>query len=344
MPLPLIIPIVFALGGALGIGKSIKAMKDTSDAKSYQFEAEEIVKTAKAKLRKQQRRSGKTIDKYAQLKINAMTNEIQSFINLYERIKAVNLQDSPGLNELGIKLLNREGFEQLRNYASKAREISTDSSGMGMGLAGGATAGTLTALGAYGFATTFGVASTGTAITSLSGVAATNATLAWLGGGTLAAGGLGMAGATLVLGGLVAGPLLLVSGFVVGANAKKRLNNALSNNAEATRFREEVKTVTDVLENIIRTTKQLHDCLEAACSLLANANQNMSKVVYSPYLKYNWQDFSQSQKETVFTAVKAAQLVKVIVDTPILDEDGTLTQAARSGVRRFPAQLRQIEQ
>jgi hypothetical protein len=40
-----------------------------------------------------------------------------------------------------------------------------------------------------------GAASSGTAISSLAGAAATNATLAAIGGGSLAAGGLGMAGA-----------------------------------------------------------------------------------------------------------------------------------------------------
>ena len=46
-------------------------------------------------------------------------------------------------------------------------------------------------------------AGTGTAISSLSGAAATNATLAWLGGGTLASGGGGMAAGAFVLGGVV---------------------------------------------------------------------------------------------------------------------------------------------
>lgn len=50
----------------------------------------------------------------------------------------------------------------------------------------------------------FGAASTGTAISSLSGAAATNATLAWLGGGSLAAGGGGMAAGTAVLGTITA--------------------------------------------------------------------------------------------------------------------------------------------
>ena len=54
---------------------------------------------------------------------------------------------------------------------------------------------------------TFAVASTGTAISSLSGIAASNATLAWLGGGSIAAGGFGMTGGLVVLlgGGAVIG-------------------------------------------------------------------------------------------------------------------------------------------
>ena len=61
-------------------------------------------------------------------------------------------------------------------------------SGAGLGL----SVVTLGATVAMGVATTFGLASTGTAISALSGAAATNAALAWLGGGSLVAGGGGM--------------------------------------------------------------------------------------------------------------------------------------------------------
>lgn len=55
--------------------------------------------------------------------------------------------------------------------------------GAGMAVSGVATGGAIAALGptaAMAIATTFGTASTGTAIASLSGAAATNAALAWL--------------------------------------------------------------------------------------------------------------------------------------------------------------------
>ncbi|EGR2698029.1 hypothetical protein DUG79_12095 [Vibrio parahaemolyticus] len=74
------------------------------------------------------------------------------------------------------------------------------------GLVGGSAA-----LGAWGLVSLIGSASTGTAISSLSGVAATNATLAWFGGGSLATGGAGMAGGFWVLGGIVAAPIVFFS-------------------------------------------------------------------------------------------------------------------------------------
>lgn len=89
------------------------------------------------------------------------------------------------------------------------------------GLASSTASGVATAASAYGIVGMLASASTGTAISTLSGVAATNATLAWLGGGTVATGGGGMAAGSLVLGGLVAGPAIMVMGFVAGWKASK---------------------------------------------------------------------------------------------------------------------------
>lgn len=74
----------------------------------------------------------------------------------------------------------------------------------GQSVAAGAAAGVAGAIGAFTLMETFGVASTGVAISSLAGAAATSATLAALGGGSLAAGGAGILGGVCVLGGVVA--------------------------------------------------------------------------------------------------------------------------------------------
>ena len=80
-------------------------------------------------------------------------------------------------------------------------------------LAGSVTTSLLATSAALGAANVVGFASTGTAIGSLSGAASWNATLAWLGGGSLAAGGGGMALGSLILGGVAIGPALCLGGI-----------------------------------------------------------------------------------------------------------------------------------
>lgn len=96
------------------------------------------------------------------------------------------------------------------------------------GIAGGTIAGTATA----SLVAAFGTCSTGTAISSLSGAAATNATLAWLGGGATSAGGGGVVAGSIVLGGIVVVAAIAVScavtwAFVVHDKKERRLYTLL---------------------------------------------------------------------------------------------------------------------
>ena len=72
-----------------------------------------------------------------------------------------------------------------------------------------------------GAVTRFATASTGAAISGLSGAAANSALLAALGGGSLAAGGGGMALGSLVLGGMTFAPILAVGGLAVAVEGEK---------------------------------------------------------------------------------------------------------------------------
>lgn len=104
--------------------------------------------------------------------------------------------------------------DTVERIEGKAKE--SGALGGGAGLAGAAAGAGLAVLGpsaALAVATTFGTASTGTAISALSGAAAANAALAWLGGGAVAAGGGGMAAGNALL--ALAGPV----GWTVGGLA-----------------------------------------------------------------------------------------------------------------------------
>ncbi|MGA4979855.1 hypothetical protein [Streptomyces cinereoruber] len=134
--------------------------------------------------------------------------------------------------------------------------------GAAAGGAAGAAVGGAAAYGAFTAAALFGTASTGTAISTLSGVAATNAALALLGGGTLAAGGAGMAGGILLLTGMVAAPAaaLAAAGFYV---LRKRRNKK-----EEERLRTQVEAAEAALDQSQKGFDTMVDVLSRATTIM----------------------------------------------------------------------------
>lgn len=100
--------------------------------------------------------------------------------------------------------------KEIKEVSLAAALVLGGLSGAGVGVAGGIAAGGVTTT----LVSALGVASTGTAISTLSGVAATNAIYAALGGGAIAAGGGGMAAGAIVLGGATLGVGILAGGFL----------------------------------------------------------------------------------------------------------------------------------
>ena len=126
-------------------------------------------------------------------RVEDLVNSISRYPKAFETdIREINLQKEQFKDAIVF------GLEQ-----QKAFEMSAKSAGAGV--AAGAAVASMAPAAAMWVATTFGTASTGTAISALSGAAATNAALAWLGGGALAAGGGGMAAGQAFL--ALAGPI-----------------------------------------------------------------------------------------------------------------------------------------
>lgn len=137
-----------------------------------------------------------------------------------------------------------EDFEQAIQYENRPERFAeeTDKTGrtaayVGAGTVAGAAIATIGPTAAMSIATVLGTASTGTAISALSGVAATNAALAWLGGGTLAAGGAGMAGGSLILGmfgpiGAAIAGVSAISGFSILRSKNKKMVEEVEKNID----------------------------------------------------------------------------------------------------------------
>ncbi|MCL4822618.1 MAG: hypothetical protein KJZ57_00245 [Anaerolineales bacterium] len=146
------------------------------------------------------------------------------------RVKVASLPALKRIRKIARNLSARDRVYVPEIAGEEAPEVAlaqvedTLSAGMAaLNAAKGMKAGASTALGAWALAQTFAAASTGTAISGLSGAAASSATLAWFGGGSLAAGGLGMAGGAAVLGGIVAVPTLGIMALLAHRQANRRI-------------------------------------------------------------------------------------------------------------------------
>lgn len=151
---------------------------------------------------------------------------------LFDNIR--NVPDEHRLKYEELKAIRVNWKQQAEKIEMEYKKAEVKAAGQGVvGVGAGIAVVALGPTAAMGIATTFGVASTGTAISALSGAAATNAALAWLGGGALAAGGGGMAAGNAFLalagpvGWAIAGVSIIASGiiFIKTKNNKKRLEN-----------------------------------------------------------------------------------------------------------------------
>jgi membrane protein implicated in regulation of membrane protease activity len=117
-----------------------------------------------------------------------------------------------------------------------------------IGIGAGTIAGGSLAVGSWALVGALGSASTGAAISGLSGVAATNATLAWFGGGALAAGGAGVSGGMAMLGGIVAVPLVAIASFGTHKKAREIEEEKIKLDKVIIQQKEHLATLPSVLE------------------------------------------------------------------------------------------------
>ena len=316
MPLPLLFIGVAAATGSFGVGSTIKAGIDANKAKHINHSANEIVQNSTDWLNAQRLACGRSLQQLGEEMLYILNSSVTEFLDTFQKIKNVDFCETDGLDELSKLHIDETSFTEMRSLVNFAGSLA---SGTIAGTAGGA----LVAFGAYGAAQTLAVASTGTAIASLSGAAATNATLAFFGGGSLAAGGLGMAGGTAVLGGLVAGPALMVMGLVAGSAAKKNLEKAYTNRSEAIQIASQLETAGLQCETIRRRTYMFYNLLARLDTYFLPLIYKMEAIVETEGIDYIY--YAPDSKKTIASCASVAVTVKSVLDTPLLTDDGLLT-------------------
>lgn len=325
MPLPLFFIGVAVASGGLGISKSTKAVLDSSKANKINKNANEIVNSSTEYLNKQREECGNSLTKLGEEKLFVLNHSISDFLSTFQKIKNVNFKDSEGLDELSKMHIDQNTFTELKSMVNFAESMA---GGAVAGTAGGA----LIAFGAYGAAQALAFASTGTAISALSGAAATNATLAFFGGGSIAAGGLGMTGGTAVLGGLIAGPALMVVGFAAEHAAKKKLETACTNRDEAIQIAADLEKASLECSAIRRRTYMFYSLLARLDSYFFQFIYKMEEIVAREGDDYRY--YSDDSKKVIASCASMAVTIKTVLDTPILNDEGILTDVSDNNVKQ----------
>lgn len=316
MPIPLLFIAVPAVLGSAGVGLTAKAGMDQHEAQEINNRANDRIEKAGLRLERLRRECGESLQLLGEEKVFVLNHSLKHFVDLFSQLKHVEISHSIGLEELQKFHIDKKEFEELN-------ELSMFVLSAGEGLVAGAAGGALAAYGAYSAAGAFALASTGTAISSLSGAAATNATLAFFGGGALSAGGLGMAGGTAVLGGIVAGPALLVMGIITGAKSGKDLEDAKANAAKANEICEQFENGSVQCIAIRRRGYMFYQLLARMDSYLTPLCFEMENIIRTEGVDYN--RLQPESKKIIACAASAAVTIKSILDTPILTEEGELT-------------------
>ena len=319
MPLPLLLVVPALAGlGLFAAKKGYDAYSDNEEADSLNQEAKDIFEKGQRSLKTARTRCTKELEALGQQKFEIWDRQLGRFVSLMEQMRNIELLGASEIDRLGANAFSKAELARMKELSSLAAEV------VGGGTAAIGT-GALVGMASYGGATMLATASTGTAIASLSGVVATNATLAWFGGGSLAAGGMGMAGGMAVLGGIVAVPVLAVGGLVLAAKARENLAAARSNHAQAEKAVGKMRAAASVVNGIRKVAGQFRD-------VLARLDTRTTQVLddFEMVLKHHGADYSklaEADRRKVHLAVVFAKGLKAVLEAPLLTKSGALTKS-----------------
>lgn len=306
-------PLMVPVAAALALATAVYGAKKGHDGASAMLRARRVGRQAEAKLKarvaeleQSREETARAIRRYDRARREALGDVFPRLFEFLERLEHRGRQRA-------LKALRGAsvGPTDMRRFVAKYVELGGVVNGSFSAVSAGASAGAV----ATGLVTTFGSAGTGTAIAGLSGAAAKSAMLAWLGGGPIAAGGFGVAGGTLVLGGITLAPALLVGGFVLAHQGEKALTKAEKYAHRARRERKRIKALMVLLAAVALRAEELRTVVKDLSRRAAHAIDELETVAA---------DFDPDRPDHTRRFSLAMLLARALVDvihTPLLDED-----------------------
>ena len=258
-----------------------------------------------------------TLEEFGKVRLVSLHNTVGVFLSYLDQLnQKVKSKEYDFLKEIDISVDEIHEMKEIDMKASDAVKVAA----VGGGFAAIALAGTPTLV--TSAVTAFATASTGTAISTLHGVAATNAVLAWLGGGSIAAGGGGMAAGAATLATITAAATASVAIIAVGTLASafyaRKNTEATKYLAEIQEWAEQIKASWLVLGGIKARVLELQGLTQQLECKAMESLQKLGKIV---------DEFDANNIEHTKIFQQAAIMVKSmseLAQVAVLDNDGNL--------------------
>lgn len=317
MPLPFLIPIAMLLftTGTAGVVAGVDGAGKISEAQDRQNRAQRRHTAAVDRFRGTRRRADRRVSQYGEHQLLVQRDTLGAFTTwLEDNEHKVRQLEGRSIDGVDVRV---PSLPAMRAEVFEARNL---------------LAGTLTAV-ATGIATRqvalLGVrmaatSGTGAAIAGLSGIAEASATLAWLGGGTLAAGGGGMALGATMLTGIAAAPALLLTGLALNAEGCKALTAAQQSEADVNVQIAKIERHEQLLHRIVRRIDEVEAVVTGLDQRALTSLAELQALDFDP---------EQHVQEFMRTALLMRALREVL-NTAVVGSDGDVSTVSKTVITK----------
>lgn len=301
----------------------IQGIQNRREAAEIKQVSEEYASAAEALTEERRVQLHERIEEFGALRLEALHETLGRFLVILKALKQHNrVKEYELLAGLGIDTQTLDDMGTLDMTVSESLRNTAATGALALTAILGTPALVSGAVGA------FAAASTGTAISSLSGAAASNAILAWLGGGSLATGGGGMAAGAVVMSGITvgatAGVTLLAAGILISTHYAKKLTDAKTYQKDVALAVVSLENAWLVMDGIVRRLDELTTVTNELWQRLTPLLDRLEELV--PV--FDAADVSHAE---VFN--QCGLLVKTMVElaqVPLFGDDGELTDESLS--------------
>ena len=300
MPLPLILAgIGWGLAALAGAGFLIDAREDNDKADELNRKARNLYDKGEDRLNGAREHCAKNLEALGRLRRDVNNSQISRATDLFGKFH--NVESSGGVHVTGLPPVSTRELQETFG------KPETGSRSRGSNLLIGGGAGALVAAGGYGVAAI---------VTGSAGAA----TVAWLGGGSVAAG-------SVLLGGLFVAPAILVAGIVKSAKARENLANAERCLAEVKEEATRMSTAAVVLDGLSDVANQYRHMTERLSARTSIALDELEGVIkrrwfIHPTSRWDYSKLEDEDRRTLYAAYEFTKGLKELLQAPIMRKDG----------------------